>query len=219
MAPTRVWIDSLLSDKPRLLAWKNGCFYSAEVTETDQAAWEERLRDARDPAQVIGPGCQVAPIQLVTRVEVDLGGEARIYYGKNGMQTIKIQLVLDGQQLLDGARSTMFLPESQQSAGGDDGKNDQCIDRVAQVERQPGGTQQQQDDRALELTQQQRERIRALSRLEAIAAMADEPLPRVFGGQAAHSRSEALQQLGRADAPESRGTRVHGSAPARPAYV
>lgn len=101
MAPTRVWIDSLLSDKSRLLAWKNGCFYSAEVTETDQAAWEERLRDARDPAQIIGPGCQVAPIQLVTRVEVVLGGEARIYYGKTGMQVIKILLVLDGQQLLD----------------------------------------------------------------------------------------------------------------------
>ncbi len=105
MTPTRVWID-FLAEKPRLLAWKNGCFYAAEVTETDQAVWEERLRDARDPGQVIGPGCQVAPIQLVTRVEVDLGGEARIYYGKTGMQMIKLQLVAGGQQLLDAVKES-----------------------------------------------------------------------------------------------------------------
>ena len=105
MTPTRVWVD-FLADKPRLLAWKNGCFYSAEVTETDQAVWEERLRDARDPGQVIGPGCQVAPIQLVTRVEVVLGGEASIYYGKTGMQMIKLHLVAGGQQLLDAVKES-----------------------------------------------------------------------------------------------------------------
>src|SRR5439155_367520 len=93
MSAMRVWIDDLFTDKPRLLVWKNECFYCGRVTDTDKAAWEDRLRDTRDPAKEIGPGCQVAPIQLVTRIEVDGDlGEARIYYGKTGMSEITFRM-------------------------------------------------------------------------------------------------------------------------------
>src|SRR5688500_12077201 len=101
MAALRVWIDPFSSEEPRVLAWKNECFYCGKSTETDRTVWEERLRDARDPAQVMGTGCQVAPIQIVTRVEVDVGGEARIYYGKTGMSEIKFLIGPDAQELVN----------------------------------------------------------------------------------------------------------------------
>ena len=102
----RVWIEELIGANPRLLLWKSDCFYCGNITDTDKAAWENRLRDAHDPAKVIGDGCQVAPIQLVTRVELDSCGEVCIYYGKTGMSVIKVQLLQGGQEVLDAVRGS-----------------------------------------------------------------------------------------------------------------
>ncbi|MSQ94889.1 MAG: hypothetical protein EXR98_10095 [Gemmataceae bacterium] len=53
-----------------------------------------------DPANILGPTCQVAPIKALTRVEVTLGGETRLYYDDGRPQLIKFELYVDGPELL-----------------------------------------------------------------------------------------------------------------------
>ena len=45
----------------------------------------------------------------------------------------------------------MLLPESEQSAGNDDGEDDESVCRVLEKQRKNGRTDQDQDDRTLEL--------------------------------------------------------------------
>jgi hypothetical protein len=49
----------------------------------------------------------------------------------------------------------MLLPEAEKSAREDYGENDESVDGIVQEERQPGGKQEKDDDRALELAEQE----------------------------------------------------------------
>ena len=114
-----------------------------------------------------------------------------------------------GQQLLHGAGCAVLLPEAEKAAGEDDGENDEGVDGIVQEERQPGGKQEKEDDRTLELAEQERERIRPSLRLEEVRAVAGEPLPCFLARQPFPGRSELLQHLGRRDAPKGRRRLIH----------
>jgi hypothetical protein len=102
MNATRVWVDPFDVDHSRVLVWKNGCFYWASAEKAEKAAWEARLRECVDPANILGPTCQVAPIKALTRVEIAQDGEARLFYNdaQRRPQLIKFSLFADGPELL-----------------------------------------------------------------------------------------------------------------------
>ena len=81
--------------------------------------------------------------------------------------------------------------------------------RDLQEERQPGGEEEDQDDRALELRQQERERIRSVLRLQEIGAIAREPLPGFLPAQSLLGRSKVLEHLRCRGAPEGRRESIH----------
>jgi hypothetical protein len=96
-----VWMGSLHAENTRILVWKNQCFFCAKVNETDPAVWEERMREARDPTRELGPECEVARLQDVTRVEAAIGFETRIYYDNDGPKVMRITMPAGGQEVRD----------------------------------------------------------------------------------------------------------------------
>ena len=114
-----------------------------------------------------------------------------------------------GQQLLHGAGCAMLLPEAEQAAGEDYGKNDESVDGIVEKERQACGKQEQQNDRTFELSEQERERVRPLLRLPQVGAITREALPRFFAAQSFAGRAKLLKHLRCADAPKRRETLTH----------
>jgi hypothetical protein len=103
----------------------------------------------------------------------------------------------------------VLLPEPQQAAHKDYGENDQRVDGVMQEEREPCGKQEKDDDRALELPQQERESIRSGTWLEDVGTTAGEPAPRLIAAQSFPVCSQLLEHPGCRDAPEGRRRLFH----------
>ena len=61
----------------------------------------------------------------------------------------------EGEQFPQGIGRPPLLPEAEQSAGQDDGEDDEGVGGLSQEERQAGGEEEDQDDRALELRDQE----------------------------------------------------------------
>jgi hypothetical protein len=110
-----------------------------------------------------------------------------------------------GEQLFHSGGCAALLPETEKTARENNGENDERVDGVMQEERQRGGKQEKEDDRTLELAQQDCERIRPSFRLEEVRAVAGEAPPGVLAHQPFPGRSKLLEHLGRRDAQKAEG--------------
>ena len=115
----------------------------------------------------------------------------------------------DREQLLDRAGRPSLLPEAEQAAREDDRQDDRGVDRVVEEEGQPGGKEENQDQGALELSQQERQLVRSSRACQAIGTEPRESLPGFGGRQAAGGGSELLEQIRRRYAPERGRALVH----------
>ena len=122
----------------------------------------------------------------------------------------------EGEQLLHGIGRPPFLPEAEQAADQDDGEDDEGVGGLPQEERQGGCDEQDQDDRALELGQQEGQGVPTPPGRTQPGDGADEPLPRFLGRQAPGRDPEVRQQVLHRHGPEGRevlvrfGPVIHG---------
>jgi hypothetical protein len=119
----------------------------------------------------------------------------------------------DGEQLLERVGRPALLPEPEQAARQDDRQDDRGVDRIAEKEGQACGEQENQDQRTLELSQQQRELVPSSRGRQEIGTEARESLPGLGARQALGGGSELPEQIRRRHAPERGRSLVHGSAP------
>jgi len=103
----------------------------------------------------------------------------------------------------------VLLPESEKTACEDYDENDESVDRIMQKKGHPGGKQENEDERTLELRQQKRKNIRPLLGLQEIGAIAVEPPAGFLAAQSFPGRAELLEHLGRRYAPEGQGELIH----------
>ena len=107
------------------------------------------------------------------------------------------------EQLLDGVRGASFLPEAEQPAGPDDDQDDGRVDGVMEEHGENGRTDQDQDDRALELSHQQGERVRPLAGLQEIRTVTEQTAPGFCLGQPLSSGPQLDEEVVGALLPEA----------------
>ena len=115
----------------------------------------------------------------------------------------------DGEQPVDRMRGAALLPEPQHAAGQDDHEDDQGVGGVVQNERQSRREEEDQDERALELAEQEDQLAGVPPRLENIGADTVETPRGVGAPQPPRGRVELPEHVGGRNAPEAVGRLVH----------
>src|SRR4030095_7879715 len=96
-------------------------------------------------------------------------------------------------QLRARVRRTILLCESEQRAAQDDRQDDDRLDPVLQDERDCGTENENQDERALELREQQSQRSKARRVVHMVGAVALQPRRRLAAGQSVVTGPKRLE--------------------------
>ena len=119
----------------------------------------------------------------------------------------------DRQQRVDRVCRAALLPEPKQAARQNDGQDDQRVGGVVQEERQAGRERQDEDQRALELAEQEHQLPGSSPRLKDVGAVTFEPPSGVRVRQALLGRLQPLEHVGGGNAPEALEGVVHAAKP------